>query len=314
MMAALFDADFNIVHTLRKKTRASEGPDAILARIIEVIETVIKEGLSADGFITGIGIGTPGTIDLDAGEILEAPNLGWKNVKLKSLLEKTFQCPVTILNDVDAGLYGEYRFGAAKGVRCAVGIFPGTGIGGACVYNGKLLRGRRGSCMEIGHTQVLPNGPVCGCGKQGCLEIVASRLAISAAAAQAAVRGQAPHLYQNNGTDLTNIRSGALAEAIAAGDTTVEAILREGARWLGIGAANIVNLLLPDVIVLGGGLVEAMPELYVKEVSETARDRVMPGFRDTFKVVSASLGDDAGIRGAAAYANTTETCNLNREG
>ncbi len=185
---------------------------------------------SKRGDLRGIGLGSAGPLDLDEGIILDAPNLGWKDVKIKSILEKEFGCPAVVLNDVDAGVYGEYRFGAARSSRCAVGVFPGTGIGGGCVYDGKILRGKTNSCMEIGHIQVVPDGPRCGCGLQGCLEAVASRLAISAAAAQAAYRGQAPHLLDIAGTSLDEIRSGALADAIAAGDTVVESIVRTGGR------------------------------------------------------------------------------------
>jgi glucokinase len=161
--------------------------------------------------------------------------------------------------------------------------------------------------MEIGHMEVTPRGPLCGCGASGCLEAVASRLAVSAAAAQAAYRGQAPHLLEAAGTDLSDIRSGALAASVAGGDEAVERILREAARQIGIAVAGVVNLLAPDKVVLGGGLVEAMPELFVEEVSKTARKRAMPAFADTFKVVAAELGDDASVLGAAAWAYDSTT-------
>jgi len=270
-----------------------------------VIETA-NEALAAakvkPAQLSGIGIGVPGPLNLDAGIVLDTPNLGWKNVKLKKKLQDTFGCPAFLLNDVDAGTYGEYRFGSAKGARCAVGIFPGTGIGGACIYEGKILRGKTGSAMEIGHMQMLPAGPRCGCGQRGCLEALASRLAISRAAAAAAFRGQAPWLAEHIGTDLMNIRSNALADAVRNGDLVIEQILREAAQWLGIGAANVINLLAPDVVVIGGGLAEAMPELFTEEIATTARQHVMPAFRTTFRVRIAKLGDNAGVLGTAAWA------------
>ena len=156
--------------------------------------------------------------------------------------------------------------------------------------------------MEIGHVQVAPEGPLCGCGRRGCLEAVASRLVIASRAAAAAYRGQAPHLLEHAGTDVTNIRSGALSASIAAGDTTVEIIIREAARHIGRAVAGVVHLLGPDMVVLGGGLVEAMTELFVEEVRDTAKRRVLPSFVDSFEVVAAKLGDDAAVMGAAAWA------------
>jgi glucokinase len=183
-----------------------------------------------------------------------------------------------------------------------VGIFPGTGIGGGCVYDGQLIRGKACSAFEIGHLQVLPNGPRCGCGNRGCLETVASRLAIAAAAAQAACRGEAPHLLALAGTDLMDIRSGVLAKAIAAGDDAVRDIVASAARWIGRGLAAAVNLMAPDAVVLGGGLVEAMPKLFEKEVARGLEAAVMAPFRGQYRLAVAQLGDDANATGAAAWA------------
>jgi glucokinase len=221
---------------------------------------------------------------------------------LGETLEAEFDCPAVVLNDVDAGVYGEYRFGAAKGARTVIGVFPGTGIGGGCVYNGEIMHGKGKSCMEIGHVQVAGGGRLCGCGLRGCLEAEASRLAISADVALAAFRGEAPHLLAEAGTDLSNIRSNVLAKAIAAGDTVVEQIVRRAANRIGSAVAGVIHLLAPDCIVLGGGMVEAMPQLFVTTVAETANKHVMPSFQDSFKVVAAKLADDATTLGAAAWA------------
>jgi len=302
MLAKVYDSDFTAVGSDRTKTRGNEGAEAGVERIKQTIRNALKNADVSVKQAAGIGVGCPGPLDLDLGVVLDTPNLGWQNVQLRKELQAEFGCPTFIVNDVDAGLYGEHRFGAAKGSRTSVGIFPGTGIGGGCIYEGKILRGRKSSCMEIGHVQVMPEGPRCGCGRRGCLEAVASRLSIASRAAMAAYCGQAPNLLKEAGTDLANIRSGALAAAIEAGDVVVESIVREAARHIGRAAANIVNLLAPDVVVLGGGLVEAMTELFVGEVENTARKRVLTSFKDTFTVVPASLGDDASVMGAAAWA------------
>ena len=302
MLAKVYGPNFRRLGQARTKTRGYEGSKAGVNRIIKTIKEAMSEAKIDSEQVTSIGIGCPGPLDLDKGVIRSSANLGWTNVHIKDKLEEEFGCPTVVLNDVDAGVYGEYRFGAAKGARTALGVFPGTGIGGGCVYDGHILRGKTSSCMEIGHIQVDPSGPMCGCGKRGCLEAVASRLVIASQVAAAAYRGQAPYLLKSVGTDLQNIRSGALSNSIEHGDKQVEAIVREAARQIGIGVANAVNLMAPDVVVLGGGLVKAMPKLYVGEVIEAANSRVIDTMVDSFKVVAAELGDDASVMGAAAWA------------
>jgi glucokinase len=306
MMAAVFSPEFRLLGRRRRKTKGAEGAKAGLERIVETIRDALDEGQVAADSLAGIGVGCPGNVDLDKGVIIDSANLGWKNFPIREALEKEFKCPAVVLNDVDAGVYGEYRFGAGKNARCLVGVFPGTGIGGGCVYEGQVFRGKNVSCLEIGHVQVNPNGLLCGCGRIGCLETEASRLAIAAAAAMAAYRGEAPHLLAAAGTDLANIRSGVLAEAIKAGDSVIERIVERAARSIGSVVGDVVNLLAPDIVVLGGGLVEAMPEIMVNEVEKAARQRAAPPFAKTFKIAPAKLGDDAVVRGAAAWAETVQ--------
>ena len=302
MMATVFDAGFKILGSHRTKTKGHEGAKEVLDRIIETVKEAADDAHIKTQNFGAIGVGCPGPLDLDRGIILEAPNLGWKNVTLKDTLEKAFGCPTVIANDVDSGTYGEYRFGAGQKARCVVGVFPGTGIGGACIYEGKIFRGKTGSCMEIGHIRVQSGGRVCGCGQRGCLETVASRLAISAEAAAAAYRGEAPRLLEMAGTDLSSIKSGVLAKAIQAGDTVVERIVRNAAQHLGGAIASVANLLAPDIVVLGGGLVEAMSDLFLNEVRKTVDNRAMKSFTRSLKIVAAQLGDNATVMGAAALA------------
>jgi glucokinase len=305
MMAAAFSPEFRLLGRRRRKTKGAEGAKAGLERIVETIKDALDESKIDAKNLAGIGVGCPGNIDLDKGVIIDSANLGWHNFPIREALEKAFDCPAVVLNDVDAGVYGEYRFGAGKNARCLVGVFPGTGIGGGCIYEGKVLHGKNVSCFEIGHVQVNPQGLPCGCGRIGCLETEASRLAISAAAAMAAFRGEAPHLLAAAGTDLANIRSGTLADAIKAGDDVIKQIVARAARLIGWAVGDIVNLLAPDVVVLGGGLVEAMESLVVEEVEKSARQRAAPPFAKTFKVTAAKLGDDAVVRGAAAWAEAS---------
>lgn len=302
MLSVLFDDAMHPIARERKRTRGHEGPESGLRRIIEQIEKLLMEAGVGKERLAGIGIGCPGPLDLDRGVILEMPNLGWKNVRLGNVLAEAFGCPVTLINDVDAGVYAESRFGAGQGGRCVVGAFAGTGIGGGAVYRGEILRGARGSCFEIGHIPVSMNGALCGCGRRGCLEATAGRLAISAQAAMAAYRGEAPNLMRLAGTNLAEIRSQVLAQAIAHGDQVIEQIVRQAAATIGWALAGVVNLLAPDIIVLGGGLVEDMPALFKGEVEQALKAQVMPALSNTFTVATAKLAGDATSVGAAAWA------------
>jgi len=301
MLSCVFDSDYKTKGRVRKKTKAFLGQKAGVERIIEMMEETLEEAKLDPSDLAGIGVGCPGPLDLNKGIVRETPNLGWTDVPLQSTLEKAFKCPAVILNDVDAGVYGEYRFGAGKEARCVVGIFPGTGIGGGCIYEGSIFRGAKTSCMEIGHMRVMPDGPRCGCGRTGCLESVASRLAIASAAAQAAHRGDAPYLMKNYGSDLADIRSGALSNSVKHGDKVVEELIRQAASKIGVASGSLVNLLAPDVIILGGGLVEEMPDLFTEEVKKAAGRSCMPSYAGSFDVFAAKLGDDAAVLGAAAW-------------
>ncbi len=301
MLAKVFDENFQTLGKAKQKTEGHRGMKSGLERMVSVVEEALHDaGIGADQ-ISGIGVGCPGPINPRTGEIVEAPNLGWKNVPVEKHLSEAFGCPVVICNDVDAGVYAEYQSGAAKGASCAVGIFPGTGIGAGAVIDGRLLQGANLSCMELGHIPLFPE--TSGKGQHGStLETECSRLKIATEAARAAYRGLAPNLLKTCGTDIAKITSGKLAASIEAGDTAVEEIVKRAAVLLGCGVATVVHLLSPDRIVLGGGLVEAMPELFLKTVKESARRRVLGPYKKSFKVVAAELEDDAGVMGAAAWA------------
>jgi glucokinase len=301
MLAVVYDSNFKALGLSRKKTKGHEGKKAGLERMVAVVEEAMQEASVKREDLRAIGIGCPGPLDLKRGIIHEAPNLGWKHVAVRDTLQDEFHCPTVVSNDVDAGVFGEYKFGAGQGANCVVGVFPGTGIGGGCVYQGQLIQGANCTAMEIGHIPIMPQGPLDGAGNAGTLEALASRLAISSAAAAAAYRGHAPCLMDAVGTDIASIRSGALAKSMKE-DPAVRQILEQATQHLSLGVVTLVHLLAPDVIVLGGGLVEAMPEFFVKSVSKAVRERVLPAYRDVFKVLPAALGDDAAVLGAAAWA------------
>ncbi len=306
MLAKIFDEQFRELGAAKKKTEGHRGMAAGLKRMVTVIEEALESAGVSKAQVNGIGVGCPGPVDAERGVLVEAPNLGWTKAPVAKTLEKAIGAPVVICNDVDSGVYAEYEFGAARGAKSVVGIFPGTGIGGGAVINGRLLQGANLSCMEIGHIPLFPETT----GETGggpTLEIAASRLAIAAEAAQAAYRGQAPYLLKTCGTDIAKITSSKLAAAIENGDQAIEDIMKKAANLLGAGVATIVHLLAPDMIVLGGGLVEAMPGLYIEGVRKSANARLLATYRDSFKVVAAKLEDDAGVKGAAAWARRALT-------
>lgn len=302
MLSCAYDNEFSVLGRERKKTKGHVGAEAGVERIIETIEATLDDGKLKANQLLGIGIGCPGPVNPDQGELLFAPNLGWRNVPLKKQLEKHFECPVVVANDVDLGVYGEYRFGTAQQARCVIGVFPGTGIGGGCVYEGRIFRGRAITCMEIGHIPSLTDGPVSSAGHQGSLESVAGRLYIASAAAQASYRGQAPHLREVAGTDLSLIRSGVLAESIKKGDVAIKRIVHTAGKRIGTSIAGLIHIMAPDHIVLGGGLVEALPKYFLESVQEGIESWLLPEYQGSYKLEVATLGDDAAVLGAAAWA------------
>ena len=310
MLTIAYGPDWKIIGRRRRKTRGRDGAESGGGRIIATIRRLLEENEISQDRIAGIGIGCPGPIDLTRGRILTTPNLGWEDVEIGQLLQEEFNCPVKVVNDVDAGVFGEYQFGAAKHARCAVGIFPGTGVGGGCVYEGRILHGAGISCMEVGHTRISSSTRASGYKLPGTVEAEGSRLTIAAEAAKAAHRGDAPYLLKKTGTDLAEIKSGALADAIANGDTVIEDLVTEAAESIGLAVVNIVHLLAPEKIVLGGGLVEAMEDLFVGTVRKFAQRNVISVYQDRFEIVAAQLADDAGVLGAAAWAKQEITRDL----
>ena len=304
MLCVLMDHKKKVLFRERKKTKGADGGQTGLVRVIDLIrETLTKANVSAER-VQSIGIGCPGPVDMEKGIVHLAVNLHWKNVPLANHLEDAFGRPVSVLNDVDAGVYGEYVCGAAKGAYSVAGIFPGTGIGGGFVYEGKILRGKSHTGMEIGHTKITSSEHTSGTKMGGTLESEASRLAIASQCAKLAYRNQAPVLSKLAGTDLAEIRSKVLAASVKGGDDHVEQVVRQAARTIGLAAVNLIHLLTPEVIILGGGLVEALSHLYLEETKKVVAENVLECYRDTYKIKIAELGDDAGAIGAAIWAAT----------
>jgi glucokinase len=300
MAAALMTPKFEVKARSRQRSKAHESGDDIYGRIVNTIRDAVGEAkIDPKKELVGIGVGSPGPLDPETGTIIDCANLNWSDFPLGKKLEKEFGCPVVVDNDVNVGTYGEFHFGAGRGSKHLVGIFPGTGIGGGLVLDGRIYHGASGSAGEVGHMTLDPDGPNCGCGKPGCYEAYAGRNVIAAAAATVALRGQAPTLLKNKGSDVRTIRSGALKRSVAGGDKEVETVVRRAAYQIGILGANLINVLSPDTLVLGGGLVEAMPDLFRDEVKRALKTHAMPFLRKFCTLKIAELGDDATIMGAA---------------
>jgi glucokinase len=252
--------------------------------------------------IAAIGVGSPGPLDPEEGIVVIAPNLGWKNVNVRASLEEEFRIPAFIENDVNVGTLGEHRLGAGQGVSDLVGIFVGTGIGGGIILDGRLYRGFNKTAGEIGHMVVVEGGPLCGCGNQGCLEAVASRSAITRMIREALGNGKKSVVTELTGKSSAQIKSQALAEALRREDKVVTNALQKATYYLGIAVAGVINFLGPEMIILGGGVVEAMEEFYLAEVRKTVVDFAFPNAAQGVRIVPARLADNAGVLGAAVMA------------
>jgi glucokinase len=304
ILACLLSKDFDVLSEIKAKTKPEKGERFFIKSIVDAVPYLLRDAKVNVREVIGIGIGCPGFIDSERGVIAASPNIPFlKNYPLAKRITKRVGLPVTLGNDVQTGLYGEHQFGSARGYDNVIGIFMGTGIGGALILNGKPYRGTSGSAGEVGHVKMDFSGPACGCGNYGCLEAFAGRLAISSEAAILAARQQAPYISREAGTDIRDIKSGTLGKAIRAGDDAIENLIRHKAKRVGLFMANLVNILNPDMIVLGGGVVEAMPSLIARQAEKTMRRYALPTSLKHVKVAVAKLGDHSIVMGAAKRAD-----------
>jgi glucokinase len=296
------DKDGNILATARKKTKSEQGFDAVVGRIAKCVkEAAANAEIDLESDVAAIGLGSPGPLDLTEGKIIETPNLKWKDAPLRSSLEKLLGKKVTIDNDCNVGILGEYAYGAGRGAQDMVGLFIGTGIGGGIIIEGKLLHGYNQNAGELGHMILDPNGPQCGCGVNGHLEAFASRLAIEREIRVAELHGVETNIFEN-GDKEERIRSKRIAETFAAGDEAVVPAVTKSATYVGYAVANLLNIFNPEVVVIGGGVVEAIGEPYVKIVRKIADELVFEVSRRNVRIVEAERGDDSAALGAAVLA------------
>jgi glucokinase len=300
MLATVLDESYAAHGKEKARTPASGSNEEILEAMVEVFFGALKDaGVDRDD-VEAIGVAIPGPIDHDAGVVKETPNAGMRDFALRDALGERLGMPVTLENDVNAGTYGEYVSGAGAGARNIVGLFPGTGVGGGLILDGKLYRGHHGMAGEIGHMIVQVNGRLCGCGHRGCLEAVASKTAIAKELVQLAAGGASATLLEKDATDITRIKSGVIKEAYTSNETGPREVVDTAAWFLGIGIANCINIFDPELVIVGGGLVEKLGDLFLQPAIASMKQHVMVS-PDT-PVVAAQLGDDAVVIGAAALA------------
>ncbi|HET9177717.1 MAG TPA: ROK family protein [Terriglobia bacterium] len=304
LRALVADDKYQTLGLKKVRTIATGGPARLIHRIAALVESTLKEAGISRSRVRAVSVGAPGPIDRSRGLVEEAPNLGWRRVPLRSELRQMLRVPVFVENDVNVGLVGEHALGAGRGAKNVVGIFVGTGIGGALILDGKLYEGSRGGAGEIGHTVLMVDGPLCGCGRRGCAEALASRTAMERdvrAAIKAGRKSSVLKIMKKKHKE--RMTSSIIVAALKKNDPVMNEVLHRAQFHLGILASNAVNLLDPECVVIGGGIAERLKGTYVDPIRETAYEYFLRAAdRDRVRIVPGKLGDNAGALGAIVLA------------
>jgi len=299
----LLDRNGHIVARERTSSLPERGADSVAETVALMVRALAAAAPSA---VFGVGIGVAGQVDSTTGTVSNAPNLRWHDFALGRVIGAATGHRVAVLNDVQAAAFGEWSYGAARGTTEAICMFIGTGVGGGIISNGQLFRGKSGAAGELGHTVVSLHGPGCRCGGRGCLEAYAGGWAIARrgfdAVSARPLAGRA--LLEAAGGDASAITATALAHAAMEGDPLARTLVREIEDALVAGLGSITNALNPEVIILGGGVIEALPQL-LEESRQRLALQALPVSAAAVRVERASLGGDAGAIGAAAWARTS---------
>lgn len=304
LRAAVADTDTGqIFHQRKCPTLAAEGQEAVIGRIIQLIRELRQESQVPDGAVKGVGIGVPGTPDIDKGIIQFLPNLPgkWPNVPLAAIIAEQVQLPVALINDVRAITLGEWTFGAGRGADTVACLAIGTGIGGGVIVNGQFHLGIGGTAGEFGHHVVEADGFPCGCGGKGCLELYASGPAIAAMGVKEVMHGHTTRIGELVNQDLNRIDAGVVVQAAREGDPIATAILQRAGMYLGIAVGNILGVISPERVIFGGG-VSVAGEVLLGPIVQTIKERVHVVPLDKVQFVLAELGINGGLVGAALWA------------
>ena len=304
LRAAIVDTDTGYTYNQRKcPTLAAEGQEAVIQRIVDLIQEMIQASGAPGDKIEGVGIGVPGTPDIDTGVIQFLPNLPgkWLNVPLRSIVEDQVNLPVALINDVRAITLGEWMFGAGRGAETMACLAIGTGIGGGVVVNGQFHLGIGGTAGEFGHHVVEVDGLPCGCGGKGCLELYASGPAIAAMGVKEVMHGHTTRIGELVNYDLNKIDAGIIIEAAKEGDIIAQGILDRAGMYLGIAVGNILGIISPQRVIIGGGVSRA-GDLLLTPIVRTVNERVHVIPVHKIEFVLAELGINGGLIGAALWA------------
>jgi len=287
-------------------TEAHEGPPAVITRIASLVDRVCDQANLRREHVPAIGVGVPGVIDPSSGTTLLLPNLpsGWRGVPLVAEMQRLTGRPTAIINDARAFTLAEAVFGAGRGMHSVVGMTLGTGIGGGIAIDGRLYLGLDGTAGEIGHMTIDPNGAPCGCGNRGCLETFASGPSITAMGLRAVAQGMTTQIGELVEYDLNKITPEIIMRAADNGDGVAREILQRAGSYLGVGVANLITILSPDRVVIGGG-VSRLGEWILGPVHAEILKRCHVTPLNRVQVVPAQLGGEAGVIGAAVWAAQT---------
>ncbi len=277
--------------------------NAVLIRLAEMAHAVIAAGNAEHGDIVGVGISCGGPLDNETGVIHSPPNLPeWKAVPVKAFMEKALELPVRVENDANATALAEWRYGAGKGTRNLIFLTVGTGIGGGLILDGQLYRGTNNLAGEVGHQTILMNGPLCGCGKRGCLEALASGPAIARLARESMMYGRHKRVLALAGGVAKNITAAHVIDSAKQGDPFAIQILEEAGTYLGVGIANLIQIVNPEAIVLGTIAVHA-GDLILDPIRAAVKEYAWERSTAVCKIVPAALGDRAQDLAAIALWN-----------
>lgn len=297
---AFGSADGSIRASASIPTESHLGPEGVLSRMAQLVRQLeTRTGHRP----SGAGIGIPGLVDLKNGFTRFLPNFPtkWRDVPVRETLAPLIGCDVFLLNDVRMATLGELTFGHGRDAGTMVFFALGTGIGGGITIDGRLRLGPLGAAGELGHVTIEPDGPLCGCGNRGCLETLISGPALTGTAVRLLRSGQSPELHEVTGGDIAQVTPQTIAEAVKRGDQSLGAEVIRAAEYLGIGIANVVTSIHPDLVVLGGGVAQ-MGDLLLAPVRRTVLERVRMFPADTVRIERSQLGEQAGTLGGIALA------------
>ena len=299
VLGAVFNEKDEIIFRLKKRSKGGGNASADVEKVIvDVVEEMIKESGIDRSQLNAVASCAPGVIDQDRGIVLFTPNLPWRDYDMAGAMRKKFGVPFYVGNDVNLGVLGEYHFGAARGYKNIVGFFVGTGMGGGLVLNGALYTGNLCKGAEYGHMILDPEGPLCNCGQRGCLEAFSSKQGMSAYIRQQVGRGRKSLMADVVAEGV--FRSKALVKALKAKDAVAMEAVDRSCHWLAVAAGNMINTISPDLVIFGGGIIEALGGLYLEKILAEVDRYCLPQIRSTVDIKNAELGDDSILYGDLA--------------